>query len=91
MRGGVRFFARPGPLHGMQYFVALVDAGPQFLLARKVDGVVQVTDDTAVVQVQLGGEIKVDRHGCITGADMSGSGHCMERIGFVGTVSQTRD
>ena len=61
-------------LQRVQDFIALVDTGPRFLLARKADGVVEVTNDAPVTQMQLGCEMKFDRHGCITGAQAAGSG-----------------
>ena len=66
MRGGMRFFLRRRTLHGVQNLVALIDAGPQLLLACKADGVVEMTDDASVPQMQLRCKIEVHRHGCIS-------------------------
>jgi hypothetical protein len=73
MRGGVRFLTRRRALHGVQYLVALIDARPQLLLARKSDSVVKVTNDAAVPQVQLGREIECEGHARITVAGRGGS------------------
>jgi hypothetical protein len=55
------FFA-VGVLDLMQDFIALIDAGSNFLLAREAHGVVEVTDDAPILEMQLGREIKLDRH-----------------------------
>jgi hypothetical protein len=57
----------------------LVDTRPQFLFARKTNGVVEMTDDAPVAQVQLGRELELECHGCITGAQATGSGSSKQR------------
>lgn len=72
--GGVCLLARLGALERVQDLIALVDTRPQFLLARKTNGVIEMTDDAPIAQVQLGCELELERHGCITGAQAAGSG-----------------
>lgn len=74
MSGGVCLLAGLGPFERVQDLIALVDTWPQFLLARKTNGVVEMTDDAPVAQVQLGRELELERHGWITGAQATGSG-----------------
>jgi hypothetical protein len=69
MGGGVCLLARLGALHGMQDLVALIDAGSYLLLACETDGVVEMTNNASVSQVQLRGELKCQGHGRITGAE----------------------
>jgi hypothetical protein len=46
----------------MQDFIALIDSGSEFLLARKAHGVVEVAYDASILEMQLGREIKLSRH-----------------------------
>jgi hypothetical protein len=65
MRGRVGLLAGRRTFHGVQDLVALVDAGAHFLLTREIDRIVEVTDDAAVAQVQLGCELEFDRQVCL--------------------------
>jgi hypothetical protein len=46
----------------MQDFVTLIDAGPSFLLARGAECIVEVADDASILEMQLGREMKLNRH-----------------------------
>ncbi len=58
MCGGVGLLLRLRALKGVQYLVALVDAWPHFVLAGIGGGILEMADDAAVGQVQLGREIE---------------------------------
>jgi hypothetical protein len=52
----------PRLLDLMQDFVTLIDAGPSFLLAREAECIVEVADDASILEMQLGREMKLNRH-----------------------------
>jgi hypothetical protein len=58
----------------MEDLVALVDAGPRLLLARKARCVIQITDDPSIPEVNLRREIELDRHAFATAGQAKSSG-----------------
>jgi hypothetical protein len=51
-----------GALQGMKYFVALVDAGTRFMLPCEPNGIVKMTNDSSVAQMQFGHKVELDGH-----------------------------
>src|SRR5262249_2560496 len=62
MRRGVGLFSALRVLHLVQDFIALVDPRSNLLLARKARRVVEVADDSTILEMQFRRKIKLNRH-----------------------------
>jgi hypothetical protein len=62
----MRLFFALRVFHLVQDFIALVDSWSSLLLACKARRVVEVADDPPVLEMQLGREIKLNRHAAET-------------------------
>src|SRR5437660_1367994 len=65
-RAGVDLFAGLGALEQMHYLIAPIHSRPHFVLAQEHDGVIDVADDAAVDQMELGREVVFRRADLLT-------------------------
>ena len=54
----MNLFAGLGTLQHMHHFVASIHARPDFVLAQEQDGIVDIADDAAIDQMELGREVE---------------------------------